>query len=209
MVKDKWNSYPAQGSGFFRFKEKLKFLKGDLKVWNRDVFGNIHTSKKRILQEIEDLDYQACNDVLWESDRLKRIELVSRMREAEKILDSLICQKARASWFKNGDSCTKFYHSSLRWRRLGNEVKGVEVGGQWCEEPSIVHVEGNKLFENRFKSTKDFGVRLDAIEFKALSSEDSLGLIAGFSEEEIRDAVWNCEGTKSPSPDGFNFNFIK
>jgi len=148
MVKDKWNSYPAQGSGFLRFKEKLKLLKGDLKEWNRDVFRNIHTCKKRIMQEIEALDCQDCNGGLMENDRLKRIELVSRMKETEKKLDSLLCQKARANWFKNGDSCTKFYHSSLRWRRLRNEVKGVEVGGQWCEEPSTVRLEAKKLFDS-------------------------------------------------------------
>ena len=34
-------------------------------------------------------------------------------------------------------------------------------------------------------------------------------LIAGFSKEEIKEAVWQCEGSKSPSPNGFNFNFIK
>ena len=37
----------------------------------------------------------------------------------------------------------------------------------------------------------------------------SLRLIEAFSEEEIMDAVWQCEGSKSPGPDGFNFNFIK
>jgi len=129
MVKDKWNSYPVQGSAFIRLKEKLKYLKGDLKVWNKDVFGNIQTCKKRIVKEIEELDVQDCNGTLEENDRLKRIELVNKMRELDKKLDSLICQKARASWFKNGDSCTKFYHSSLRWRRLRNEVRGIEVGG--------------------------------------------------------------------------------
>ena len=209
MVMAKWNSYSIQGSGFVRLKEKLKCLKGDLKVWNRDVFGNIQTSKKRIVMEIEELDCQDCIGGLVERDRLKRIELVNAMREMDKKLDSLLCQKARASWFKNGDLCTKFYHSALRWRRLRNEVKGVEVGGQWCEEPSTVRSEAKKLFDNRFRATKDFGVRLDAVEFKALSSESRLGLIAGFSEVEIRDAVWQCEGTKSPGPDGFNFNFIK
>ena len=34
-------------------------------------------------------------------------------------------------------------------------------------------------------------------------------MIEVFSEEEVKEAVWQCEGSKSPSPDGFNFNFIK
>jgi len=56
---------------------------------------------------------------------------------------------------------------------------------------------------------KDFGVRLDAVELKSLSAEVSLSLITVFTEKEIRDAVWQCEGTKSLGPDGFNFNFLK
>jgi len=88
-------------------------------------------------------------------------------------------------------------------------VKGVEVGGFWCEEPSTVRSKAKKLFENRFKATKDFGVRLDVVEFNTLAKEDSLRMIEVFSEEEVKEAVWQCEGSKSPGPDGFNFNFIK
>jgi len=88
-------------------------------------------------------------------------------------------------------------------------VKRVKVGGIWCEEPSIVRLEAKKLFEARFKATKDFGVRLDGVEFKSLSSKKILRLIEGFSEEEVKDTVWHCKRSKSPSPDGYNFNFIK
>ena len=162
------------------------------------MFGNIQTSKKRILQELEDLDCQDCIVDLREYDRLKRFELVGHLKETEKKLDSLICKKARANWFKNGNSCTKFFHSSLRWRRLRNKVKGVEVRGIWCEEPTTVRQEAKKLFENRFKAMKDFGVRLDKVEFKFLSLENNMSLTTAFSEEEIRDVVWLCDGSKSP-----------
>ncbi|GKV34367.1 hypothetical protein SLEP1_g42744 [Rubroshorea leprosula] len=33
--------------------------------------------------------------------------------------------------------------------------------------------------------------------------------VAPFTEEEIRNTVWDCDSTKSPGPDGFNFRFIK
>jgi len=72
-----------------------------------------------------------------------------------------------------------------------------------------VRLEAKNLFENRFKATRDLGVRLDAVEFKSLSVEDNMSLIASFTEKEIRYVVWQCEGTKSPGPDGFNFNFLK
>jgi len=160
MVKDKWCSYSVQGSDIHMFKEKLKRLKGDLKTWNRDLFGNIVSSKKKILQEIEEFDCQDCSGDITVTGRVRRCELVCSLREIDKKLDSLMCQKAKVNWLNNGDSCSKFYHSTLRWRRHRNEVKGVEVGGQWCEEPGTVRLEARKLFENRFKSTKDYGLKI-------------------------------------------------
>jgi len=209
MVEDRWVSYVTQGSALQKMKVKLKCLKGDLKIWNRDVYGNLHKTKEGILKEIEVLDCKDCVEDLMDPDKLRRYDLVGKLLLTDKKIDSLICQKARACWFKNGDSCTKFYNSSLRWRRLRNEVKGVEVGGQWCEEPSTVRSEAKRFFDNRFKATQDFGVRLDGVEFEKITPDDNKGLIVEFTVEEIREAVWHCEGSKSPGPDGFNLNFVK
>jgi len=209
MVANRWKSYANHEDNIIGLKEKFKLLKADLKIWNRDVFGNLNSTKRIILQDMENLDQQDCDSQGVGSERHVRIDLLRRLWETNTKLDSLLRQKARINWLKYGDSCSKFFHSSLRWRRLRNEVKGVEVGGCWSEEPSTVRMETQKLFEARFKATKDLGVRLDGVEFQTISTAQSLGLIAGFSEEEIKDAVWQCEGSKSPGPDGFNFNFIK
>lgn len=60
------------------------------------------------------------------------MDLVSLLSVMNKKIESLICYKARENWSKHDDSCSRFFHFMLRWRRLRNEVKGVEVGGQWC-----------------------------------------------------------------------------
>jgi len=77
LVKDKWKSYYVQGNDMMKFKDKLKSLMVDLKVWNRDVFGNLDTNKKKNLKEIDDLDSQDDQGELEESARLKRMGLVS------------------------------------------------------------------------------------------------------------------------------------
>jgi len=209
MVEDKWGSFGGHGNVIKVLKEKFKLLKADLKVWNKDVFGNLDYTKQSILQDIEFLDCEDSHGGLDESQRKLRSDLTRRLWENDAKIESLLRQKARINWFKYGDSCTRFFHSTLRWRRLRNEVKGVELGGVWCEEPCTVRQEAKKLFESRFKATKDFGVRLDGVEFNTLLPEVSSSMIEAFNEEEIKEAVWHCEGMKSPGPDGFNFNFIK
>ncbi|GKV27815.1 hypothetical protein SLEP1_g36939 [Rubroshorea leprosula] len=41
------------------------------------------------------------------------------------------------------------------------------------------------------------------------SKEENDMLVATFMEKEIKEAVWSCNGDKSPGPDGLNFKFIK
>lgn len=38
---------------------------------------------------------------------------------------------------------------------------------------------------------------------------DSLSLEVQFLDLEIKEAVWGCEGSKSPGPNGYNFFFVK
>ncbi|MCI81305.1 transposon TX1 putative protein, partial [Trifolium medium] len=42
-----------------------------------------------------------------------------------------------------------------------------------------------------------------------MSEEDNLLLVLDFKEEEIKEAVWDCEDSKSPGPDGVTFDFLK
>jgi len=113
------------------------------------------------MKEVEELDVKDNLCDLLEGEKLRRMELVSQQRLLEKKLEYLYRQKARSNWFKFGDSNSKFYHSTIRWRRIRNEVKGVELNNQWCEEPDAVRWEAKRVFENRFKATPDLGVRLD------------------------------------------------
>lgn len=52
-----------------------------------------------------------------------------------------------------------------------------------------------KLLENLIKSR--------------LGSSDAEFLVRELSEMEVKDAVWDCERSKSPGPDGFNLSFFK
>lgn len=44
---------------------------------------------------------------------------------------------------------------------------------------------------------------------KQISIHQNEELIALFSEEEVREAIWECDILKCPGPDGLNFNFWK
>ncbi|XP_068461724.1 uncharacterized protein [Phaseolus vulgaris] len=89
MVRDNWNSYSGKGNSIYAFKGKLKSLKVDLKVWNRDVFGHLESEKKNCLMEIEELDVKDEGDALPESLRTRRLVLINRVEEINKKLESM------------------------------------------------------------------------------------------------------------------------
>jgi len=189
MVKEKRNSYNVQGNIMSKLKDKLKLLKADLKVWNKKNFGCLESNKKRIVKEIEELDGKDDNDELTGDGNMRRMELFSQLGLVDKKRDFVYRQKARVNWLKYGDVNSKFFHSTIRWRRLKSEVKGVEVNAQWCEEPEVVRREAKLLFENRFKATHDYGVNMGSVEFKSLTLEVNRNMIACFSEEEVKEVV--------------------
>ncbi|RDX70989.1 hypothetical protein CR513_49709, partial [Mucuna pruriens] len=85
----------------------------------------------------------------------------------------------------------KLKSTCVRARRRQNQIVTLRVGVNWiegaqCDRPI-----------------------LEGTHFRQVSYEDNLMLIAPFSLEEIQEAVWSCEGNKSPRLDGFNFHFFK
>jgi len=88
-------------------------------------------------------------------------------------------------------------------------MHGLFINGVWETDPAKVKNKVRSYFSNRFKQEMLQRPEMDEVPFAALNETDNNMLCAPFEEETVRRAVWECDGTKYPSPDGFNFNFIK
>lgn len=58
-------------------------------------------------------------------------------------------------------------------------------------------------------SDRRINLRLDNIEFSRIKEAIIEEFVKDFSKEEVKDAVWKPDGSKSLDPDEFNLNFIK
>src|ERR1044072_1885735 len=123
--------------------------------------------------------------------------------------ESILWQRSRCKWVMEGDRNTKYFHACINKRRGRNQLSGVKIGDVWVEDPIRVKEGVASFFESRYKESCRDRPTLDGVPFRSLREEDKVLLDKKFDLEEIREAVWVCEGNKSPGPDGFNFTFIK
>ena len=123
--------------------------------------------------------------------------------------DSLMRQKARSRWIKEGDNNSHYFHLLLNSNRRCNAVNGVIIDGVWVDEPAKVKEEIYRFFQQRFQEHESIRPQLNGVSFKSINQQQNQLLVGCFSEEEIKRAVWECGNEKSPGPDGLNFKFIK
>ena len=69
-----WNGYHFVGSPSYVLACKLKALKGDLKYWNKHVFGDVSFKKKCLLFELLDLDLRERMQTLSPANNARRAE---------------------------------------------------------------------------------------------------------------------------------------
>eukprot|EP00256_Glycine_max_P030596 XP_006574247.1 heat shock cognate protein 80-like [Glycine max] len=158
------------------------------------------------LNEVEDIAYTR---ILSEDEIKARKSLQQELWDASNAYESLLRQKSRAKWLKEGDNNSAYFHKVINFRRNYNALQGILIDGVWVQQPEVVKREAVKFFLKRISEQNFFRPTLDGVHFPSLTQRQREDLITPFSDHELKEAVWSCGGDKCPGPDGFNFNFIK
>jgi hypothetical protein len=111
-------------------------------------------------------------------------------------------------WLKEGDANTKFFHGCINKRRRDIEILSLEGNDRMLREVDEIKNTIVDHFQNHFSAR---GIRPvpGNMNFKRVDNFENEKLVEEFTEEGVRSAVWECESTKRPGPDGVNFGFIK
>jgi len=115
-------------------------------------------------------------------------------------------QRARANWIKQGNRNTSFFHNFATKRRKKNTIKGlVDHNGMMQEDREVMCNIVQDYFENLFTSEvgePDLGVLLDVQ--RNVTPDMNAGLMAQFSYEEVKKALFQIGDLKAPGPDGMH-----
>ncbi|XP_019258738.1 PREDICTED: uncharacterized protein LOC109236955 [Nicotiana attenuata] len=210
MVQEIWNTN-IQGNAMWRLKSKLKLLAKHLSQWSRENIGDIHeqvSSWEAKVQILEEMDMQNNNEQ-------GREELNRGYAEYARWLgmqESLMKQKAKINWFKDGDCNTSYFHSILRDRRRRLQLHRMKNHrDRWIQGEDKIAKAAVKHFKSFFNLNQQPSVSNDMLNCipNLTTEENNERLTIMPLEEEIKDTVFSMSIESSAGPDGFNRKFFQ
>ncbi|KAI5351664.1 hypothetical protein L3X38_004555 [Prunus dulcis] len=180
--------------------KKIKQMTWVLQRWSKSTFGHIKEETRVLRAKFASL-FQAPYSERVEEDR----------RVVQKSLDELLAknelywsQRSREHWLKAGDKNTSYFHQKATNRRRRNIIKGLEdSNGCWRTSRRGITSIVTDYFGDLFRSSGPSRMEeiLSALEPKVTADMQQV-LIADFSYQEIKDAVFQMQPSKAPGPDG-------
>ena len=129
QVQQWLSGYHFVGPPSYILASKLKALKGDLKHWNKHVFGDMAFRKKCLLTELLDLDMREELQVLSLENRSRRTMIKADIEHLASLEEISWRQKSKAMFIKEGDNNTWFFHRLAKSHRQTNQIRGMELEG--------------------------------------------------------------------------------
>ena len=127
-------------------KEKIKSLKDRIKVWNKDQFGDTLRKYKRIEEDLNKMEEESDDRQLTDQQLLAKKKLQQDLWEAAQAHESLLRQKARSRWIKEGDCNSRYFQLMINASRRNNCLKEVMIDGSWIEDLTSVKEEVRRFF---------------------------------------------------------------
>lgn len=191
-MKQTRDDFQVSGKKGYVLKEKLKMLKSKIKVWNKEVFDGLDLDISKLASDMNDLD-QIISEVGDMEDIAKLKKLTIAYWNIFRLKDSLLKQKSRANWIKEGDPNTRFFHACLRNRKISNQLVSLIKDGDPLVDVEEVKQEVKSFFEGSYGKMDLHSPILNGVEFSRKYEDQYALLISPFSEEDVKETVWDCE----------------
>ena len=195
-----------------RWQNKIRALRKHLQGRARHTTGHYKKEKKKLLSLIDSLDKKAeatpfsDNEINMKHYLKERLVVLLREEEMKWY------ERAKVNTLLQGDDNTQFFQLVANGKHRKQHIYQLER-----EDGIIVGDEQLKsyitdYYKGLFGPSEDNTISLQenlTDDIPQVSSAENDTLISPFSEQEIREAVFQMEHNKAPGPDGFLTEFYQ
>uniref|UniRef100_A0A7N0TUX1 Uncharacterized protein n=1 Tax=Kalanchoe fedtschenkoi TaxID=63787 RepID=A0A7N0TUX1_KALFE len=201
-----WNEI-SQGPGLFNLAAKLSHLRSRLKLWNRNVFGDVDQQLDGLTFDIQSLDDSLCHG--WNADVFTKLqEKKAQFRVWQNRKYMMLEDKANLHWLKEGDRNSKVFHAAIKDRVSINRISIKVEDGSYCTDSESIGRLAVSHFSELFSGQRyypDTALLQDVP--RMITAEDNEHLSTRPGEEEIKKAVFDLSAVSAPGPDRFTGAF--
>ncbi|GKB04183.1 RNA-directed DNA polymerase, eukaryota, reverse transcriptase zinc-binding domain protein [Tanacetum coccineum] len=206
-VKNVWK-HDVHGCYMYRLIKKMKTLKKPLKAlsWSH---GNVYDRVRALKDELNSKQKDADENPFDLKIKTIAAQTLNEYIEASKDELSLLQQKAKIQWLKEGDKNTDFFHNMIKARRNKSRVESIK------DEYGKVY-EGSNVAEQfvlHFKKFLGESMPVKNIEedlfINKINDEDVVKMTEEVTNDEIKSAIFDIDSNKASGPDGFSSEFFK
>ncbi|KAK1321772.1 hypothetical protein QJS10_CPA03g01344 [Acorus calamus] len=208
VVEEAWQQ-TVNGSPLFQLVNRLSNVKAALKVWNKNVFGNIQNHIRNSREILESAQLILHGDPL--NSELIKAETTARMQYQSvlKTEEGFLRQKSRQQWLQLGDKNSKYFYASIKARSSRNTISCLRTtGGDLCTDPTFIKDSIVSYFTELLN--RESGRQVSPLCFpRNISMSQNDMLTENITVEEVKLAVFSLKALSSPGPDGFPARFYQ
>ena len=209
VVDKAWEEFSLEGNHhkLYYLMKKLKFVKAEITKWDKKRREDHNQIRIKSLKSIEEIDKKVDAGTSMAQDLDERAKALETLWNQDKQEQESQKQKQKNKWCLEGDENSRLFHRNLNKKKRKAGIKGILKDGTWQTEPNQVKLTFFEHFQERFSRNQEQRWNQDLTNIKQLTEEHKAYMEGPFTEEEIKNAVWDCGREKSPGPDGFNVEF--
>lgn len=186
--------------------QKTNKVHAELHVWDRQTLKRPAKRLQKLCKQLEKLRRGPMSDAsLAEQKELQlKIELLLEQ-------EIFWIQRARANWLKHGDRNTSYFQLFASSRRKKNSIKSlIDDHGVKHENREEMKALVQDYFVNLFTSeVNEVDDMVLADVKRRVTTDMNRDLLAPYTREDVKNALFSIGDFKAPGPDGLHAIFFK